>query len=157
MPNIIANTDILFGGLIGSTVFFFGNWLVTFLTLRWKVAAIKRVLLVEIEVCASSAKTFCEAQIAAPLYRLPTSGFETGLRELLGAGALTEADARALIEFYAQADTLNRGLDQAAQFGAPGQPPGKTSQRVHRRNLMKAQHLRMPNGDLYLKAAVAVT
>jgi hypothetical protein len=163
MPDLISNTDVLFGGLVGAAlsqgVTSFNNWR----SGRKKARAVKGALLAEIEVCADFAKTFMEESphILAPLYRLPTSAFDAGLRELLGAGAMSERDAQALIRFYSQVETFNRGLEQAAD--TPVQAPGVVYRRgltldqVDSRNRLKAESIRAPNGHLYLSAAVAVT
>jgi len=85
-----------------------------------------------------TARGFIKADIAAPLYRLPTRAFETSLPALLADGALNEEDSRALLEFVSQVETLNRGLDRAQdQFD---RFPLNTNPE-HARNLIKAEKL----------------
>ena len=149
--------------IVASLVTIAANWLITVLVSREKIKAVKGVLLQEIEVCADMAKTFTApdpkygVRVMAPLYRLPTSAFSTGLKEIMGS--ISEADAQALIRFYAQVETLNRGLDLAdlVTLQAPGTARGVTPAEIDERNRLKAQTIRVPNGHLYLTAARAVT
>ncbi len=142
----------LASGLLAVVITLGNNWLV-----NWqKVRGVRGVLREEIEVCADMARTFHGAGIAAPLYRLPTSSYYTGLRELLAAGAIAGAAAKALILFYSEVETLNRGLDQAADVSPPDAPVGTATQIVHDRNRIKAEHIRASDGHLYLAAMRAV-
>jgi hypothetical protein len=71
----------------------------------------------EIEFCCGRVETFLGANIAAPLYRLPTIAYLHSFPALLADGVPTEPDTRSLIQFYSEVETLNRGLDltQAAR------------------------------------------
>lgn len=67
----------------------------------------------EVQVCGEFADTFLRDNVAAPAYRVPSLGYSKVLPVLLGESALEHSDARALMLFYTQADSFNRGLDQA--------------------------------------------
>jgi hypothetical protein len=67
----------------------------------------------EIELCREFAQTYLSSDKKLPLYRLPTKTYETALPALLADGVLKELEVRVLTEFFAQVETLNRGLDQA--------------------------------------------
>ena len=141
MSQLALNPDALFAAAIGSLFTILVTLLINVLVSREKIKAIKRVLLQEIEVCADSAKTFSEIdtdtaqRVMAPLYRLPNTAFLTGLREIIGA--LAGTDANALIQFYSQVATLNRGLDlaDATLVQSPGQPRGVRPDQLDGRNL----------------------
>jgi hypothetical protein len=152
-------STILISGLIGALVSAIINVVFNAWNADRKIRTARRLLAVEIEVCAAFAKTFCEARIYAPLYRLPLAGFNTALRELVGSGELSEEKARALIEFYSEVETLNRGLDlvadtlpKALQAEVSTGEIGTEERKLHSRNLIKAERIKAPDGSLYLKA-----
>jgi hypothetical protein len=70
----------------------------------------------EIEFCRETARTLIDAGIAAPLYRFPMTFYEHSMPELLRLGLFDDSEAKALARYYAQVESLNRGLDQAHEF-----------------------------------------
>jgi hypothetical protein len=88
--------------------------------------------------------------VEAPLYRLPRSAFETCYPQLLADSAISAAESRALMIFFNEVETLNRGLDLA------GDTPDPVKRNLeHRRNCLKAERL-APDGPLYKEAAAAI-
>jgi hypothetical protein len=85
------------------------------------------------------AETYKGGGVAAPLYRLPTTAYSSSLPALLGDGAVSEAETQALVQFFSEVYTLNRGLDlvQAARERDDQQ----TIQAEYGRNLLKIQRL----------------
>lgn len=71
-----------------------------------------KALQAEIRVCGEFAETFLRDKVAAPAYRIPTISYTSVFPALLAETALDYSDVRALILFYTQADSFNRGLDQ---------------------------------------------
>ena len=65
----------------------------------------------EIEFGGGLAATYFSDNVQAPLYRLPTMSYENALPILLADGAASESDVSALMTFYSEVQTLNRGLE----------------------------------------------
>jgi len=115
------------------------NWLLARRMRRAHFSALKA----EMEYCHDLAKVYLEGKIAAPLYRLPTVAYANSLPSLLTDAALNAADTRALLAFFNEVETLNRGLDQAE--GArlitdPAEREIKLTDELDR-NALKAKHL----------------
>jgi hypothetical protein len=91
----------------------------------------------EIDYCLWRAETYEADKIPAPLYRLPTVTYSSSLPALLGDGVVSESEVRALIAFFSEVETLNRGLDlvQAARGDQ------QTMQAEYERNLLKIRSL----------------
>jgi hypothetical protein len=89
--------------------------------------------------CQGLAETYQGADIAAPLYRLSAITYSHSLPALLGDGAVSEPEVKALIQFFSEVETLNRGLDlvQAARERDDQQ----TMQAEHGRNLLKVRSI----------------
>jgi hypothetical protein len=68
----------------------------------------------ESDYCRHLAEKYLEDSIRAPLYRLPTTAHSSALPALLADGALTKSQVAALIEFVAEVDSFNRGLERSA-------------------------------------------
>jgi hypothetical protein len=102
------------------------------------------------EFARGRAQTLLDDKIMAPLYRLPNTCFTTCYPELLSDGALSEAESTALMAFYSEVDTLNRGLDQAADAKDQSQLVAE-----YDRNLLKAKRL-VSGAPLYVAATTAV-
>ena len=81
------------------------------------------------------AERYIQDEILAPLYRLPTTAHSSTLPILLAEGALDKGEVAALIEFVAEVDELNRGLDRCANTsGEPTQiAEAERNKRVARR------------------------
>jgi hypothetical protein len=120
-------------------------------TRRRKHAAFWYAINAELKFSGGLAESvFAEPVVEAPLYRLPRSAFETCYPQLLADGALSAAENRALMTFFNEVETLNRGLDLVADTS----DPVKRNQQ-HRRNCLKAERL-APDGALYKEAAAAI-
>ena len=98
-------------------------------------------LAAEMDFNARLAATYIDENIAAPLYRFPTTVYRTVYAQLLSE-ILTGGDVRALTAFYAQAEQMNRGLDAIALQVAEGRTDG--IQREHQRLTAKAREMRHP-------------
>jgi hypothetical protein len=93
----------------------------------------------ELKFCSDQACAFVDDKVLAPLYRLPTVTYQSAFPVLLADGAMSSGDIKAIIQYFNEVETLNRGLDQAeSQRGK-----GFTSalQDEHHRNLGKASRL----------------
>lgn len=82
----------------------------------WKrrsiIEGLRTALAQEIEICRNHAETYLQDPIQAPLYRLPTPFYTVTLPELTVGRKLNSDQVRAVMLFYNQVETLNRGLDQ---------------------------------------------
>ncbi len=94
--------------IVGVLLAFFLEWLVARRRRRGHFLALRA----EMEYCHNLAKTYIDDMVAAPLYRLPTIAYANSFPALLAVAALKN-DAKILIAFFNEVETLNRGLDQA--------------------------------------------
>jgi hypothetical protein len=101
-------------GLVGVALGFILAEGSAWLTRRRTRAALWRSLEVEVEFIRSRVEGFVEDRIQSPLYRLPQECFRTALPKLLEDGSLEAEDTSALMTFYSEVETFNRGLEQAA-------------------------------------------
>jgi hypothetical protein len=92
------------------------------------------------------AQTAQTGEYAAPLYRLPTVIYTVAFPALLADRAFNGKKPRALLEYFNQVETLNRGLDQAQEARGTEALKGE----VHR-NCLKASRL-VPGQELYQRA-----
>jgi hypothetical protein len=67
----------------------------------------------EADFCREQVAEFLSAAVMAPLYRLPTLSYSHSFPVLLADGTPSEAEVRAVTQFFSEVETLNRGLDQA--------------------------------------------
>ena len=95
------------------------------------------------EFCHDLATAYLRDKVAAPLYRLPTVAYANSLPALLTDGALNEPDTRALLEFFNEVATLNRGLDQAEGARLIEDPSEREAKLLDEfgRNKLKAERL----------------
>ena len=77
-------------------------------------AAFWAAISAESEYCGQLAEKYLGDGILAPLYRLPTTAHASALPMLLADGALVKSEVTALIEFVAEVEGFNRGLDRSA-------------------------------------------
>ena len=84
-----------------------------FLRRKRRVKGLWQALQAEVAVCGEYSQIFLRDKISAPSYRIPTLCYGAALPQLLADAGIEYADVRALTLFYAQADSFNRGLDQA--------------------------------------------
>lgn len=108
-------------GLVGVVIGFSLSQVVEWHRRRTRRRAHWGALRSEIRLCRALAQTYSTAGYGAPLYRLPTMAYSQSLSALLGDGAVAEAEAFTLTEFFSEVATLNRGLDlaQAARDDRP--------------------------------------
>ena len=119
---------------------------------RWKKhTAFWQAINAELKYSGDLAEVFLTDPVQAPLYRLPKSAFETCYPQLLADGGISAAESRALMTFFNEVETLNRGLDLATDRS--GDPVKLHVE--HERNRKKAERLE-PDGPLYKEAAAAI-
>ncbi len=94
----------------------------------------------ELEFCRRMAETYERDPVLAPLYRLPTMAYRNSLASLLADAALNGEELNAVMQFFIEAETLNRGLDLAQEARA-GNNEKALAEEV-RRNTAKARRLR---------------
>ncbi len=80
---------------------------------RHRTRTHKGALLAEIDLCEADAKTYITDPVASPLYRLPTSAFETAFSSLLVDGALSRGQVKDLELYFGLVQQINRGLEYA--------------------------------------------
>lgn len=114
------------------------------------VAAQRNALAREIEICREHSQTYQNDGIQAPLYRLPTQLYTSSLPALIANRAIVDDQTDALIRFYNQVETMNRGLDQINDARRIG---SDTFTDEHNRNMRKAREL---VGQFYPAARDAV-
>lgn len=95
-----------------------------------------------------------DISIAAPLYRLPTVTYQNAFPALLADGALSGVDITAVIQYFTEVETLNRGLDQAENRRSKGEFLDLVKI-DHSRNLLKAERL-VKGADYYGAALQAL-
>ena len=66
----------------------------------------------EIDLCREDAAVYVRDRVIAPLYRLSTTAYENGFPALVGDGAVSGDEAKAVLGFYALVQQINRGLEQ---------------------------------------------
>jgi hypothetical protein len=134
----------LVAALLGVTVGFFLTQAKEILSRRQRRRTHWAALRAELEFCRRRAETYVRDRVAAPLYRLPTSAYSHSFPALLSDGAVTEVEADALMQFFSEVETLNRGLDlaQAAREGGDNAAVSVEFQR----NTVKASRLFPPDG-----------
>lgn len=108
-----------------------------FLLRRRKHRAYLAALRSEILFCSELAESVATAGIKAPLYRLPTIFYKATVPELLEDGQLSESQSEALMRFYNEVETLNRGLNSINWEGTITPEIRKS----HQRNCLKAERI----------------
>jgi hypothetical protein len=122
-----------------------------YLKSRKNDAALWHAMNAELKFSGGLAESVSPEPVAeVPLYRLPRSAFETCYPRLLADGAMSAAESRALMTFFNEVETLNRGLDLEAHTSDP-----VVRNQQHGRNYLKAERL-APDGPLYREAAAAI-
>jgi hypothetical protein len=71
-------------------------------------------LYAEMGICRDLAHTYLSANVSAPLYRLPTMVCKSSLAILLNEARVKRGKVEQLLEFYGLVESINRGLDDAA-------------------------------------------
>ena len=95
-------------------------WVPQWFDRRRRIVAHLGALRAEALLCTEHANALLMDGVAAPLYRLPTIAFEKAFPVLLVEGELTEEEVLALSRFFAQAQDINRGLDNATRLAHAG-------------------------------------
>jgi hypothetical protein len=112
----------------------------------------------ELEFCRHLSETYVRDRVIAPLYRLPTTAYSQSFPALLGDAAVAEREAQSLIQFFSEAEALNRGLDLAQSARERGDQEALEAE--FKRNLLKAGMLIPPsaggNSENYYRRARAV-
>jgi hypothetical protein len=135
-------TAALIGAVVGAAIILVADWMHR----RRRKKAHWRAVSAEVEFCRTNADIYKNDDVMAPLYRLPTLIYVNSFPQLLVDGAVEESEASAIVKFYCEVETLNRGLDQAQE--ARGN--GDLLNAEYNRNLLKAGRL-TSSGELYLQ------
>lgn len=141
--------EVLGSGLFGAVVVFI---LGLFVLAKERAARIRgnwSALFVEVSECGRIAEDYPTAKVGAPLYRLPTTSFETCYPALLSDAALDDNNANIILRFFTEVETLNRGLDLADEMFRTND---NRLQAVFARNCLKANQIKSPDGQLYAPA-----
>jgi len=133
---------ILFGFVLGQLPSWFDR--------KRKLRAHWAALRAELELCRERASALLNDSVQSPLYRLPLIAYEASFPVLLGEGALSEGEALEVGRFYAEAQDINRGLDNAAAMLQANDRD--ELQRECNRNLLKAKRLVNDGESLYATA-----
>ena len=142
-PEIWYQSKEVVGATTGAFVAFFlvvcNDWLRSRRRRRSHFAALRA----EVEYCRSLADTYLRDQIAAPLYRLPTMAYANSFPALLSDAALSESETNRLLQFFAEVENFNRGLDQAEEARLISDPEHRKQKLSdeYSRNRLKAEHL----------------
>ena len=87
----------------------------TKITRRQRIAANRQALKAALDICTETANRFVNPEdghyIGAPAYRFPSPSFGKALQNLLDLGALSECQAKGLVEYNDMMALVNRGLD----------------------------------------------
>ena len=73
----------------------------------------KKAMQAELLIVEKMATTYIEANIAAPLYRLPDMAFEAGYQKFIAETSMDQDEAMAISVYYLKVLEINRGLDYA--------------------------------------------
>lgn len=148
-PEIWYQSSEVIAAIVGATVALFFAVTYEWLKARRRRRAHLSALRAEMEMCRALAETYLRDEKKSPLYRLPTMAYANSLPELLGSAALDETETRALLEFFNEVETLNRGLEQAQAMRAKSDDKGLNEEVG--RNIIKAGHL-VPGQTYYHQA-----
>ena len=99
--------------LVGATLGFAGPQLVAWSQKRKRHRAYWSAMSAEVDLCREDAEVYVRDMVIAPLYRLSTIAYANGFPGLLGDGAVSGDEAKAVLSFYSLVDQINRGLEQA--------------------------------------------
>jgi hypothetical protein len=91
-------------------------WVPQWFDRRRRIVTHWGALRAEALLCSECANALLTDGVMAPLYRLPTIAFERAFPVLLVEGELSEEQVLALNRFFAQAQDINRGLENATRL-----------------------------------------
>ena len=149
-PSFLGGWDRALSGAVGVLLGFGLSQAKDWWTRRRKHAAYWRAIDAEVQFARGRAESVLNDRVGAPLYRLPRTAFNSCYPELLADGAISAAQGTALMAFFNEVDSLNRGLDLAAQAS-----DATRLQEEYGRNRLKAERL-IAGGPLYEAAAAAI-
>jgi hypothetical protein len=152
----IMNNEVLaaiVGGAVGTLLGFFLSVLRDRYARKQRQRAHITGMLAELKFCADQAGIFLRDKVQAPLYRLPTLTYQNAFPTLLADGAMSGDDIDALIRYFGEVETLNRGLGQAES--QRGKDDKVELAAEHGRNCRKAERL-VENGTSFEKALRAL-
>jgi hypothetical protein len=114
----------------------------------------------ELDLCKGLAEAYGPENVQAPLYRLSVIAYDRAFPALLGDGAVSHDDAKAILRFYSQVTQINRGLDRV-QVAIDTSAPDDAVERETNRVRKKAADLidpagPDPGGPYYAAARAAV-
>ncbi len=98
------------GGVIRGAIIASG---VEWLQKRKRHVAYWSAMSAEIDLCREQAQGYLDDNVIAPLNRLPTIAYTNALPGLLGDGAVSGGEAKAVVSFYNLVEQINRGIEQA--------------------------------------------
>ncbi len=130
---------VLLGGTLGGLAALVVNFLVEAWRRKRRIKSHLSSLAAEIEECHRITGVYQTDRVAAPLYRFPTLLYDKALPGLLADGALTVGQLEALLKFYSEVETVNRGLDRIDNLFIQGQL--KDAQQEFGRILRKVDHV----------------
>lgn len=161
VENTLADwSKALLGGFVGAAIVFclqiWLEWYASRKRTKGRFAALRA----EIEECGRIASAYLEEKTPkVSLYRLPIICFPVTFAGLLEAKVLSGAQSGALMKFYAEVETMNRGLDlidtkqrAAANQEGSAQAVRDEIARIH----LKAKRIAAPNGELFISALQSV-
>jgi hypothetical protein len=125
----------LAGVLAGAAISHGVEWL----RRRQRRRAHRAALRAEIDYCQWRAETYQADDVAAPSYRLPTVTYTSSLPALLSDGVVSEPGVRALVAFFSEVETVNRGLDLVQTARERGDQQAIRAE--YDRNLLKIRSL----------------
>jgi hypothetical protein len=150
-PSWFAGWGYVFaGGGVGAALgFVLGQFKDSWMRRR-KQKAYWHALNAELKFASGLAQRLLNDPVKAPLYRLPREAFESCYPELLADGAVSAPESDALMAYFNEVATMNRGLDRVAD--------ATTEEERHAeygRNRRKAESL-VSGSPLYEEAAAVL-
>ena len=112
MEPAIQWMPVLLGGFLGGLLVYLTGLFVDGWREKWRIRHYRSALTAEIDECHRLAGVYQTDQVAAPLYRFPTLLYAQAFPGLLADGDLTGDQSEALLTFYSEVETVNRGLDR---------------------------------------------
>jgi hypothetical protein len=139
--------EVMSSGLLGAVIVLIVGYAVRFVEQRIQIRGNWGALHAEVQQCGLLAETYRLAGVAAPSYRLPTICYQSCLPALLSLSGISEEETCAVLKFYSQVETVNRGLDQA-DMAYQAQDDARL-QGEFSRLLLKCAKIERPAGALF--------
>jgi hypothetical protein len=141
MSEWISGAFGLAGVVIGATITQGTTWWQK----RKRHTAYWSAMSAEVDLCRDHSEEYVNGHAFAPLYRLPTISYDEGFPALLGDGAVSHGDAKAVLAFYGLVEQFNRGLEQVHEADVRNPGDGRVRDEAHRLDV-KARHIIAPDG-----------